>query len=168
MSRTDKDRPYWVKTNDPKMERYVDHQHLAYKTYKDVFVEIELEEYKAKDERWRYTHSLWFTPEKYWYKERVVDVEYGPECNEGTPTNKDTRGYYLCTYELEHYVYSPYKKGSRTSNKSFQRSIHGSDRAAFRNAAKDYLKFANSDDYEEDLYDDVKVQYPRNKTRYDW
>jgi hypothetical protein len=98
MSRTTKDRPYWVKVNDPTSPRYPTHKHLAVQNEK---VGEELIERGSIS----WTHGLY----KYWYEPVPCTLEI-PEENPSswrfrTPRKVDNAAELLdkhCHYQLDY------------------------------------------------------------------
>lgn len=85
MSRTDKDRPYWVKTNDPTLDRDVDHyHHPRWRAPNDDGVCDLGPTPQARKERWSrscsyslpFHEARWHTAPPGWY---VNHVFHAPE-----------------------------------------------------------------------------------------
>lgn len=156
MSRTRKDRPYWVMKNDPTVERYASHNHLALQT------ELMGEE-PVYHNKWGTGEQLWYTRRLYkrWYEH----VDCTLDIPEGTPstwrlrsprtmTNEDRLADKNCYWNLEYYP-------NIRSSKDFKRLTNGAVRSKVRqqlhNAVRDYGRYWEDGDWEDiDVFEDSK------------
>lgn len=173
MSRTFKDRPYWVLKNDPKMARYAVHNHLV-----PHRKEVGEEQYNIFS--WRKdSHDL--TPI---YRTRKLYKrwsEYVP-CTLDIPETKDYDEDKHCEYYLEYYP-------NVHSNKSAKHMVNKSTRGKVRQQCKELVgKYDRVIDFREQLLDgdrftledmwnyysidadnwDVYVEYDRWKNYWIW
>lgn len=147
MSRTYKDRPYWVKVTDDRYDRVVTHNHLAKKVYDYAFIPVSLEEYeeKASYSVWKWYHPLYFDEAGYYYREKVVKDIYEPECVIGYKNPYANDDFTRCYYNLAHHEYDFYHQhNSRQNNRYRQQKTNERFRARFVTEKKNYLKAVNS------------------------
>ena len=88
MSRTRKDRPYWVLKNDPKMDRYATHDHLV--TLSELVGEEPVYRNALSKDGGHWEQKLWYTRKL--YKRTVVPVDCTLDVPEGAPHTWRTKG----------------------------------------------------------------------------
>jgi len=148
MSRTYKDRPYWVKVMDERYDRYIAHDHWVRNVYGYIYVPISLEEYeeKALYPSWKWKHPLYFDGMEYYYRARVIQETYEPECVIGYNSPYSNNQFIRCYYKLAHYEYDFYNQhNSRQNNRYRQERTNERFRNRFATEKKNYVKAANGD-----------------------
>ncbi len=106
MSRTDKDRPYWVKTNDPHENRYIWHDHRP-RVIRCISGEREVEwtSYDYMTGKYRVAGTR---TERTFYRGSIpVECDLAP-----TPKSKRERRGARCSYEVLGPDYRKYWQGS--------------------------------------------------------
>lgn len=152
MSRTFKDRPYWVQCNDKTIQRTEKHYHAPYFKYKKVFQPITLKEWEEKGKElsfFPYIYPLWQDDDGYYIRIKVLDCFYEPVCDIDEPKDKTLSG---CIHALPDYI-KKYRYSYTSARKSGQRIHHSSMRRGVKNALTHYVQYANSGD-DLDLYDE--------------
>lgn len=160
MSRTRKDRPYWVLKNDPKMARYATHDHLV--TLSEVVGEEPVYRTMPTKDGWHWQEVLWYTRKL--YKHTRVEVDCTLDVPEGGPskywgkartkTNEERLAQKNCYWWLEYY---PNVK----SSKEYKRLTNGATRSKVRqqlhSAVRDLGTYWEDDDwYDVDIFEDSK------------
>lgn len=160
MSRTRKDRPYWVLKSDPKMDRYATHDHIV--VVYDVVGEEPIYRRVPNKDGWGYHEELWYTRKL--YKRTPVQVP----CTLDTPdkprhtwrysrslTAPDRLEQKNCYWWLEYYP-------NVRSHKDFKQLTSGAVRSKVRQklheAVRDYgASTTDLDDwYDVDVFVDSK------------
>lgn len=113
MSRTRKDRPYWVRSNDPKERRSEVHNHL--RQHREKVGEEKYIHTPAHTVRDEYGRFLCYVPEYSWmvnvYK-RWVEVA---ECNVNEPITRDPRWREGCKFYAEDVGYGWPRHAAKTA-----------------------------------------------------
>lgn len=131
MSRTYKDRPYWVMKNDPHMDRYSTHDHLV--TLSELVDEEPVFHNVPDKDGWHWHEEVWYNRKiyKHWtvQVDCTLDVpEGGPSKYWGRPrtrTNEERLAQKNCYWWLEYY---PNVK----SSKDYKRLTNGIVRSRVR------------------------------------
>lgn len=197
MSRTDKDRPYWVKRNDPTLLRYIDHDHLHFgeERYINVPVrdennEVIMEEVTKTRRTFRYyaaaknnvsESEAYFGNINGKYDYLWAEEEYSAL----VPKTKRILAYKVadhCTenepvasnsVELGVKVIAPcdpwllIDKSYSNVNKARRQEFHNMERRSSRDHLTKYVKEVNTYGYDEDFNDDDTPFLP-NRPRAWW
>jgi hypothetical protein len=174
MSRTDKDRPYWVKQNDETLLRYIDHDHLNLgRTYyrdrivrdengKPVTRTVMRERRIFSWERYFSNRNGGYTVETYEaievVRERVENFTYADHCTGDFRTQHGRYNQHAtpeppCTPQLTLGSWYGYDKAPKSVKRGFNRTIRVAERAALR----EYAKGVNSNE-DWDGLDDSDVE----------
>ncbi|WPH59015.1 hypothetical protein SEA_LUCKYSOCKE_45 [Streptomyces phage LuckySocke] len=155
MSRTYKDRPHWVRRNDPTTEKYASHDHLI--TCREKVGEEPVMRRALSKDGWHWEDEVWYTRPlfKRW-TEKVPCTLHVPE--EGPSnhwrktynrTNEEKRNNKNCFFNLEYYPGGP-------SGKVFKRLTHGAERSKIRQQLQVALN-THSHWWDDGEWDDVDI-----------
>lgn len=157
MSRTLKDRPYWVLKNDPTMERYASHNHLALQT------ELMGEE-PVYHTKWGMEEQLWYIKRLYkrWYEpvDCTLDIPEGPVStwrvrSPRTATNEDRLADKNCYWNLEYYPnIRSNKDNKRFTNKALRHKVN----VKLGQIERDFGQWLDPRDYLQDLGVDATLE----------
>lgn len=164
MSRTLKDRPYWVRVNDPKSSRRASHQHHV--TCREKIGEEPVYRQKLDKDGWHWHDELIYKRPVYrlWTEEIPCTLsrpEKSPSSwrmKHRTRTDEEFNNKVLndkhCNYWLMH-------DGDYVSGKDFKRLTHSAERGKIRtqlhNAVRDYGAYWEDDDWDDiDIHNDSK------------
>lgn len=161
MSRTRKDRPYWVLKNDPSMERYASHDHLVLQT--EWIGEEPVYRRALSKDGWHWEDKLYYTRQLYkrWY----VAVDCTLDIPEGTPstwrlnyprviTNEDRLADKHCYWNLEYY---PNVKSHKDFKKLTNGAVRSKVKQKLHTAVRDYGRYWEDGDWEDiDVFEDSK------------
>lgn len=163
MSRTMKDRPYWVRANDPKSPRRASHKHMI--TCHEKVGEEPVYRNALDKDGWHWKPEVWYTrplfkrwtervpctlnvpektPSSWRHRTRRIDESYNDKLR------KDKH----CNYWLIH-------DGDYVSGKAYKRLTHSAERGKVRtqlhNALRDFGSYWEEGDWEEvDIHNDSK------------
>lgn len=160
MSRTLKDRPHWVRRNDPSTEKYARHDHLI--TCREKIGEEPVMRRVPSKDGWHWEDEVWYTRPifKRWTEKIpcTLDVpEEGPSSWWGKRRNRsndELRAEKNCYWNLEYYPGGP-------SGKPFKHLTHSAERSKIRtqlhNAVRDFGQDWEDGDWDEvDIHNDSK------------
>ncbi len=153
MSRTRKDRPYWVLKNDPKMARYASHDHVV--TLMELVGEEPVYRRVPDKDGYHWQDKLWYVRKL--YKRTPVVVPCTLDIPEGTPStwryrspriisNEERLKQKNCYWGLE---YHP----NIRSNKDMKQLTNGAVRSKVRQQLHEAVKSYGTDWDEDDWYD---------------
>lgn len=155
MSRTHKDRPYWVLKNDPTMDRYATHDHLV--TLSEVVREEPVYRDVPDKDGWHWHQEFWYMQKT--YKHWTVEVDCTLDVPEGGPgkywgsprtkTNEERLVQKNCYWWLEYY---PNVK----SSKDYKRLTNGTVRSKVRQQLNKAVRDRDSDWEDLDVFVDSK------------
>lgn len=160
MSRTRKDRPYWVLKNDPTFDRYATHNHLVILLEK-IGEEPIYHNVPDKD-GWRWHEEIWYTRKL--YRRTSVHVRCTLDVVEDgsrtywsrtrPKTNEERLAQKNCYWWLEYYP-------NIRSSKDFKQLTNGAVRSKVRqqlhNAVRDYGSYWEDGDWDDvDIFVDSK------------
>lgn len=162
MSRTHKDRPYWVLKNDPNMDKYATHHHTVI-LLEEIGEEPVYRNIPNKNGRgWH--EEIWYSRKLY---KRVpvavdctLDVPETGSCSPYGKTNENKLNQKNCHWWLEYYP-------NVRSNKDIKRLTSGALRSKVRqqlhNAVRDYGSY-----WEEGDWDDVDIFVDSKQANTGW
>lgn len=160
MSRTLKDRPHWVRRNDPTTEKYASHDHKIVCREK-IGEEPIMRRVPSKD-GWHWYDEVWYTRPLFrrWVESVpcTLDIpETGPSSWWGkhrNSSNEDKRQGKHCYWNLEYYPGGPSgKEYKRLTNSAIRSKV----RTQLHNAVRDYGHDWDEEDwYEVDIHDGGK------------
>jgi len=129
MSRTHKDRPYWVLKNDPEMARYATHSHLV--TLSELVDEEPVYRNVPDKDGWHWHEEVWYTRKIYKHWTVPVDCtldipeEDGRVWRKRAVTNDERLAQKNCYWWLEYYP-------NTRSSKDYKRLTNGTVRSKVR------------------------------------
>lgn len=154
LSRTLKDRPHWVRRNDPKTEKYASHDHKV--VCREKIGEEPITRRVPSKDGWHWYDEVWYTRPlfKRWVEHVpcTLDVlETGPSAwrsrRPRVQTNEEKLADKHCYWNLEYYPGGP-------SGKVYKRLTHGAERSKIRQQLQLALNSGDWDDV--DIYNDSK------------
>jgi|ERR1700741_668813 len=160
MSRTHKDRPYWVMKNDPNADRYARHDHLI--TLKEQIGEEPVMRRVPTKDGWHWTDEVWYVRKLYRYwtvpVDCTLDVPEEPMSvwrrKTLTRTNEDKLAEKNCFHWLEYY---PNVRSSKDVKQLTNGAIRSKVRQQLHQAVRDYGSWWEDDDwYDVDIFVDSK------------
>ncbi len=167
MSRTLKDRPYWVLKNDPTLDRYADHKHHV--VFREHFADEPVYRSVLSKDGFHWEDQLYYT--RGLYKRWSVNTDCTIDVPEGTPSswrfrsprripsNEERLVKKNCSWQLNYYP-------NTRSNKDRKRLTNGATRSKVRqqlhNAVRDNGNWTAYVDWEDvDLVEDSKYSSSR-------
>lgn len=157
MSRTYKDRPYWVMKNDPNADRYASHDHKVV-LYHLIGEEPVYRNVPDKD-GWHWHQELWYT--KKLYDKEVVNVDCTLDMPEGPgsywtrpKSNEERLDSKNCHWWLEYY---PNVHSSKDFKRLTNSAVRSKVKQQLNSAVRDYGSYWEEDDwYDVDVFVDSK------------
>lgn len=153
MSRTRKDRPYWVLKNDPSMDRYATHDHIV--VLREQIGEEPVYRKALDKDGWHWKDELWYMKKLYSHTAVNVDCtldmpeEDGRVYRKRATTNEERLAQKNCYWWLEYY---PNVK----SSKDYKRLTNGAVRSKVRQQLNKAVRDRNSDWEDLDVFVDSK------------
>lgn len=156
MSRTLKDRPHWVRRNDPKTEKYASHDHKV--VLREKVGEEPVVRRRLSKDGWHWEDEVWYTRPlfKRWV-EHVPCTLHVPETGPSkwryrhprTLSNEEVLNDKHCYWNLEYYPGGPSgKEYKRLTNSAIRSKV----RTQLHNAVRDY-----GQDWDEDDWYDIDI-----------
>ncbi len=162
MSRTRKDRPYWVRVNDPgNVPRRESHQHIIVRREKIGEEVVTKTGWNHKLDRWE-DNVPWYT--KNLYRKWVEEIPCTIDVPEAPPSTWRSTKLWNDNHwdpNAKHCNYWLRWDGDYRSGKNFKRLTHSAERGKIKtqlhNAVRDFGSYWEEDDWDEiDIHNDSK------------